>query len=82
MAEPQVSILSARAHALARKLAQREHRSIPDIVERALESYEARGGGSEPAAGFYDRLKAEAGEDIDLDSILRAGRKADAGPDL
>jgi hypothetical protein len=36
-------------------LARREHRSIADVVERALESYEIREAGQEPAAAFYAR---------------------------
>ena len=40
MAEPQLSVRSAKARDLARRLARREHRSIADVVERALEAYE------------------------------------------
>jgi predicted nucleic acid-binding protein len=38
---------------LAHRLARRENRSIADIVERALESYEVRDAGRGPAAAFY-----------------------------
>ncbi len=38
MAEPQLSVRSAKARDLAHRLARREQRSIADIVERALES--------------------------------------------
>jgi hypothetical protein len=38
MAEPQLSVRSAKARDLAHRLARREKRSIADIVERALES--------------------------------------------
>lgn len=56
MAEPQLSVRSAKARDLARRLARREHRSISDIVERALEAYEIREAGREPASDFYARL--------------------------
>ena len=52
MAEPQLSVRSARARDLAHRLARRENRSIAEIVERALESYEVREAGREPAAAF------------------------------
>ena len=42
MAEPQLSVRSAKARDLAHRLARREHRSIADVVERALEAYEIR----------------------------------------
>jgi len=38
VAEPQLSVRSAKA----RDPARREHRSIADVVERALEAYEIR----------------------------------------
>jgi hypothetical protein len=81
MAEPQLSVRSARARDLAHRLARREKRSIADIVERALESYEARIVGREPAEVFYARL-AGYGEDIDLEAIIRAVRQPHAGPKL
>jgi hypothetical protein len=37
MAEPQLSVRSAKARDLAHRLARRENRSIADIVERELE---------------------------------------------
>lgn len=52
--------LYACARSVAR-LARRENRSI--IVERALESYEVREAGREPAAAFYSRLAAQVGTD-------------------
>jgi hypothetical protein len=81
MTEPQLSVRSARARDLAHRLARREKRSIADIVERALESYEARVVGREPAEAFYARL-AENGADIDLEMIIRAARRPHAGPKL
>lgn len=82
MAEPQLSVRSARARELAHRLARRENRSIADVVERALEAYEIRETGREPASAFYAQLSAEAGTDIDLDEVIREGRSPHAGPDL
>jgi hypothetical protein len=82
MAEPQLSVRSARARDLARRLARRENRSIADIVERALESYEIREAGREPASAFYARLCGQSGTDIDLEEVIRQGRRPHEGIDL
>jgi hypothetical protein len=82
MAEPQLSVRSAKARDLAHRLARRENRSIADVVERALESYETREAGREPAASFYARLSANCSTDIDLEAVIREGRKVHKGPDL
>ena len=82
MAEPQLSVRSAKARDLAHRLARREKRSIADIVERALEAYEIREAGREPAAAFYARLSANSGTDIDLEAVIREARRAHAGPEL
>ena len=83
MAEPQLSVRSAKARDLAHRMARREHRSIADIVERALESYEIREAGREPAATFYARLAAGEGEDIDLEAVIRGSRSGPhSGPEL
>jgi hypothetical protein len=82
MAEPQLSVRSAKARDLAHRLARRENRSIADIVERALEAYEIREAGREPAARFYARLPAKCGTDIDLDAVIREGRRVHTGPDI
>jgi len=82
MAEPQLSVRSARARDLAHRLARRENRSIADIVERALESYEIREAGREPASSFYTRLSQQSGTDIDLEAVVRAGRQAHKGLEL
>ncbi|GGA88632.1 plasmid stabilization protein [Brucella endophytica] len=82
MAKPQLSVRSAKARELAHKLAQRENRSIADIVERALEAYEARETGREPAAAFYARLAKGIDTDIDLDALIQENRKPDKGIDL
>lgn len=82
MAAPQLSVRSAKARDLAHRLARREKRSIADIVERALEAYETRQAGREPASSFYARLSAQYGTDIDLDAVIRETRKVHTGPDL
>jgi hypothetical protein len=82
MAEPQLSVRSARARDLAHRLARRERRTIADIVERALEAYEAREAGREPAASFYARISRDYGTDVDLDSVIRESRQPHTGPDL
>jgi len=82
MAEPQLSVRSAKARDLAHRLARRENRSVADIVERALEAYEVREAGREPASSFYARLSVEGGSDIDLEAVIRAARRVHAGPDL
>ena len=81
-AQPQLSVRSAKARDLARRLARRENRSIADIVERALESYEVREAGREPAAAFYSRLAAQAGTNLDLESVIREDRQPHRGIDL
>jgi hypothetical protein len=82
VAEPQLSVRSAKARDLAHRLARREHRSIADVVERALESYEIREAGREAASTFYARLSSDHGSDVDLEGIIRGSRQIDAGPDL
>jgi hypothetical protein len=71
MAEPQLSVRSAKA----RDLARREHRSIADVVERALEAYEIREAGREPASDFYARLANDYGSDLDLEVFIRENRR-------
>jgi hypothetical protein len=82
MPEPQLSVRSGRARDLAHRLARRENRSIADIVERALESYEVREAGREPAAAFYARLTDQFGTDLDLEAVIRDGRRPHRGADL
>ena len=82
MAEPQLSVRSAKARDLAHRLARRQNRSIADIVERALEDYEVREAGREPASSFYARLSANYGTDIDLEAVIRKERLPHSGPDL
>jgi hypothetical protein len=82
MAEPQLSVRSAKARDLARRLARREHRSIADVVERALEAYEIREAGREPAPVFYARLVSDHGSDLDLQAVIRETRAIHRGPEL
>ena len=80
MPEPQLSVRSAKARTLAHRLARREHRSIAAVVERALEAYEQREAGREPAAAFYERLARDCGCDIDLEAIVRESQVPHTGP--
>jgi hypothetical protein len=83
MAQPQLSVRSARARDLAHELARREGRTVAQIVERALEAYGAREGAPrESAAEFYRRLTEGREEDIDLDALLQEHRKPHLGIDL
>jgi len=82
MAEPQLSVRSAKARELAHRLARRQKRSIADVVERALEAYEIREVGREPASSFYARLSENSGTDVDLDAVIREARRVHSGPDL
>ncbi|WP_112153663.1 type II toxin-antitoxin system VapB family antitoxin [Agrobacterium tumefaciens] len=82
MVTPQLSVRSSKARDLAHKLARRENRTIADIVERALETYEAREAGREPAAKFYSRLSSQSGTDIDFDGVIDENRRAHKGVEL
>ncbi|NGO50924.1 type II toxin-antitoxin system VapB family antitoxin [Allomesorhizobium camelthorni] len=82
MVEPRLSVRSAKARDLARRLAERENRSIAEVVERALEAYEIREAGREPASSFYKRLVTSGAADVDLDAIIKEGRQEHAGVDL
>ncbi|MER8549193.1 type II toxin-antitoxin system VapB family antitoxin [Mesorhizobium sp. M1169] len=82
MAEPQLSVRSAKARDLAHRLARRENRSIAEVVERALESYEVREADREPASAFYPRLSAQSGTDIDLEAVIRESRRPNRGVEL
>jgi len=82
MAEPQLSVRSARARDLAHRLARRERRSIADVVERALLAYEQRETGREAAEAFYLRLSESFGEDVDLEALIADHRRPHSGVDL
>jgi len=57
-------------------------RSVADVVERALEAYEVREAGREPAQAFYARLSSECATDPDLQAIIDESRQINAGPKL
>ncbi len=85
MAEPQLSVRSARARDLAHRLAKKERRSVSQVVERALELYAHQEKPEEPkesAGDFYARLSREYGTDIDLQAIIDENRKPHGGIDL
>ena len=82
MAAPQLSVRSSKARDLAHRLARRENRSIAEVVERALEAYEVREAGREPASTFYSRLSANSGTDLDLEAVLRENRHPHHGVEL
>ena len=82
MAEPQLSVRSARARDLAHRLARRENRTVADVVERALEAYEVRETGRESASSFYARLATDHGTDLDLDVVIRQVRQPHKGLDF
>ncbi|MFN0194791.1 MAG: plasmid stabilization protein [Aestuariivirga sp.] len=88
MAEPQLSVRSARAKTLAHELARKERRSIAQVVEQALEQY-ARNSQEPPketAKEFWERVvrenHIEGDADIDLDAIIRENRKSHKPVDL
>ncbi|MER8561743.1 type II toxin-antitoxin system VapB family antitoxin [Mesorhizobium sp. M0578] len=70
MADPQLSVRRGKARDLARRLARRENRTITDVVERALEFYDLREAGREPASAYYRRLSAQSGTDIHLEAVI------------
>lgn len=88
MAEAQLSVRSTRAKTLAHRLAKKERRTVSQVVERALEQYsrhpeEAE---AESAGDFWDRIirenHVEGDPDIDLNALIREGRKPHKGIDL
>lgn len=84
MAEPQLSVRSARARALAHRLARRERRSIAQVVERALELYSKSGpqAEAETAQQFWDRVAHDYATDIDLAAVIDEIRKPQREIDL
>lgn len=82
MAEPQLSVRSAKALKLAHLLAKKERRSIAQVVERALELYAHVEPTREAAPDFYARISREYGTDLDLESVVREDRKPNSGVDL
>ncbi|WP_116653653.1 plasmid stabilization protein [Pelagibacterium sediminicola] len=84
MAQPQLSVRSAKARDLAHRLAARENRTIAEVVERALEMYAVGGKTQSPAPDFFTRLVEEnpIEEDFDWDTFLAEQRKPHKGIDL
>ena len=83
MAQPQLSIRSARARDLAYEISRKERRSIAQVVELALEQYAGKNAEThESAADFYARLAALEGEEVDFDAILAENRKPNHGIEL
>jgi hypothetical protein len=82
MGEPQLSVRSAKAHELAHSLAKSERCTITEVVERALEMYQSRQLGREPAQVFYQRMIHEYGTDLQLEMAIREQRTVHSGIDL
>ena len=82
MAEPQLSVRSARAREMAHRLARRERRSVAEIVERALEACDIAQTGREPAQEFYAQVPRDFSADIDLEKVIRENRMPHAGIEL
>jgi hypothetical protein len=84
VAQPQLSVRSAKARDLAHRLATRENRTIAEVVERALEAYEIGDQAREPASDFFTRLIEDnpIEEDFDWDGFLADQRKPHKGIDL
>lgn len=82
MAEPQLSVRSARARDLAHKLAQNEQRTVAQVVEQALELYARQNHGAETAQDFLARIQRECAVDVDLEAMIRIDREPYAGIDL
>lgn len=82
MPQPRLSIRSAKARDLARRIARREERSITSVVERALEEYEARDAAREPASEFYARLAKNYASNFDFEALIRESRMPHSEPEL
>lgn len=83
MSVPQLSVRSAKAIEIAHRLARRDKRTIADVVETALEEYDARRTGREPASSFWRRISEQYGSDeIDLEEIIQEHRKPHPGIEL
>jgi hypothetical protein len=86
MPAPQLSVRSARARDLAHMLAKRERRTVAQVVELALESYEQAATHLESRESWRDFLQrlqdlphGQDEPDIDLSEVARAGRKPKSG---
>nr|WP_295468267.1 plasmid stabilization protein [Mesorhizobium sp.] len=81
MAEPQLSVRSAKAIEIAHRLARAHNRTVAKTVERALELLDAQEGNREPVEEFYRRL-AENGVDFDILELTKDLHKPHPGIDL
>lgn len=83
MAQPQLSVRSARARDLAHRLAASERRSVAQVVEQALEYYAMRTPAqNKSAAEFHARLNRIASVDVDFDELYAELRVPYAGPEV
>lgn len=82
VAEPQLSVRSARARELAHELARRERRTVAEVVQRALEEYAAHHADRVPAATFYRQLNEACAVDLELEAVIREERRPNEGSDL
>ena len=84
MAEPQPPVRSARAKALAYKLAKKEQRTISQVVECALELYAKpeRLIPEETPHEFWDRITKDYATEHNLEEILEEHRKPQHGIEL
>jgi hypothetical protein len=83
MAEPQLSIRSARARDMAHRIARREGRTVANVVERALDLYAVASGERQSVQGFLAQVSGSLGDDVDaLEAKLAANRAPHRGPTL
>jgi hypothetical protein len=72
MPESKLSIRCSKAAKLAYLVAKKERRTVSQVVEPERET----------APDFYARISGEYGTDLDLDVIIREGRKPNSGVEL
>jgi hypothetical protein len=87
MAQPQLSVRSARARDLAHRLAKQERRTVAQVVEKALEAYaDSKPGEAQSWSTFIDDLlvlpRDPHEKEIDLETIIREHRAPHQGIDL
>jgi hypothetical protein len=82
MAEPRLSVHSAKARDLAHRLARREHRSSPMSwsAPSKLMKFARRGASRHPLS--MRALPNTYGSELDLDAVIRENRKIDPSPVL
>jgi hypothetical protein len=81
MAEPQLSVRSAKAIEIAHRLSKTHNRTVAKTVERALELLDAQEGGREPVDQYYRRM-AENGVDFDVLELTKDLHTPHRGIDL